>query len=479
MKLSSIATVLLLSFATPGLSAPAASSSDEASVSASATASASSSPAPSAPADSEIGSWIEEQTSYSETALVANINPEGSVTGFIAASPSKSEPDYFYAWTRDSALVIRSVLHMYSTSPSDDTAGLLQDYVTFQLNAMEQDTVCQCLGEPKFNADGSSYTGAWGRPQNDGPAERASAFVLIANALSDNSSYVEDTLTPAIKKDLDYVVEVWEQACFDLWEEVNGVHFYTLMVMRKALKDGAAFLGNSSDAYTSTADEIETKLESFFSADKGYIEVTQELSGGADYKTSGLDTSTLIAANLASLGDGIFTPGSDKILATSLAIKKSFADIYAINSDAGDGISYAIGRYPEDKYDGIGNSEGNPWFLCTLAFAEVYYRAIAEWKSTGSVQVTDVSAEFFQQFDSGAAAGTVYEADSDEFNAVVEALSAEADSYFARVQKHATDNRMSEQIDKDSGEQVGAKDLTWSYAAFITAAAAYGGKPSA
>ncbi|KAI9489050.1 glucoamylase [Zychaea mexicana] len=489
MKLSSVAAALLLTLATPVFSVPlerrAAESSGDSSVpttsaAVSATSAASSSSAPVAsatPADSELASWIDEETTFSQNGILANINPEGSVTGFITASPSKDSPDYFYSWTRDSALTIRSVLHMYNTSPSDDLVAVLKDFVTFQINAMNTDTVCDCLGEPKFNADGSSYTGAWGRPQNDGPAERATAMILIANALNDNSSYVEDTLTPAIKQDLDYVVETWDQTCYDLWEEVNGLHFFTLMVMRRALIDGASFL--SDDSYTSTAQEIETKLDSFY-GDKDYIEVTQQLSGGADYKSSGLDTSTLIAANVAGLGDGIYTPGSDKILATSLAIKEVFSDLYAINADSNStGLSYAIGRYPEDKYDGLGTSEANPWFLCTLAFAELYYRAIDEWKSAGSIEVTDASAAFFQQFDSSAVSGTSYTADSDDFNSIVQAVAAEADTYFARVQKHASDNTMSEQIDRDSGEEVGAKDLTWSYAAFVTAAAAYNGSPSA
>jgi glucoamylase len=28
------------------------------------------------------------------------------------------------------------------------------------------------LGEPKFNIDGTAFTGSWGRPQRDGPALR-------------------------------------------------------------------------------------------------------------------------------------------------------------------------------------------------------------------------------------------------------------------------------------------------------------------
>ncbi|KAL1936130.1 hypothetical protein VTP01DRAFT_264 [Rhizomucor pusillus] len=401
---------------------------------------------------SEIGSFISEESSTSAKKMVANIDPEGAATGFIAASPSKSNPD-----------------------DGSDYEKYLKDYVTFQINAMGESTVCNCLGEPKFNADCTSYTGAWGRPQNDGPATRATAFMLIADALSGNSSYVNDTLTPAIKRDLDYVTSVWQNACYDLWEEVNGVHFYTLMVMRRALKEGASFLGNSS--YSETASFIEDKLQSFYSESDGYVTVTQDNAGGVDYKSSGLDASTLIAANLGGMGDGFFTPGSDKILATSLAIKSAFADLYTINKDNSSGLAPAIGRYPEDKYDGISTSEGNPWFLTTLAFPELYLRAIDEWKAAGSVKVSDISEAFFKQFDLSAVSGTEYSADSKEFANLTAAIKAEAETFFARVQHHITDGSMTEEIDRDSGEQVGAHDLTWSYASFITAAAAYNGSP--
>ena len=40
----------------------------------------------------DIGSWIDSETTYSDKALLANINPEGAVKGFVAASPSTSNP---------------------------------------------------------------------------------------------------------------------------------------------------------------------------------------------------------------------------------------------------------------------------------------------------------------------------------------------------------------------------------------------------
>lgn len=53
------------------------------------------------------------------------------------------------------------------------------------------------------------------RPQNDGPAIRVTTLLLLAKKSSPH--YVENTLRPAILRDLDYIARVWEDPCFDLW----------------------------------------------------------------------------------------------------------------------------------------------------------------------------------------------------------------------------------------------------------------------
>jgi len=42
--------------------------------------------------------------------------------------------------------------------------------------------------------------------------------------------YNPDDPTTVIKADLDYVATHWDAPTFDLWEEVNGTHFYTRLV---------------------------------------------------------------------------------------------------------------------------------------------------------------------------------------------------------------------------------------------------------
>jgi len=51
----------------------------------------------------------------------------------------------------------------------------------------------------------------------------------------------------AIKTDLEYVAHNWQENSFDLWEESNGDNFFTKMVQRKALINGAAFATQMND----------------------------------------------------------------------------------------------------------------------------------------------------------------------------------------------------------------------------------------
>ncbi|CEI99373.1 Putative Glucoamylase A (Fragment) [Rhizopus microsporus] len=405
--------------------------------------------------------WISKQRHISFQGILNNINPPGTPAGFLAASLSTYHPDYYYTWTRDAALVARVLSHLPETEDN-----LLIDYVNFQIHTQGTPTVCNCLGEPKFNPDGSGFSGSWGRPQNDGPAERAITFMRIADRFKGrHDSYINHTIVPALEKDLDYIVRTWEQSCFDLWEEVNGIHFYTLMAIRRALLDGANFLGVNE--YQTAAAKVQKRLDvSFWSSKKNYIQVTHDARSGVS-KPSGLDVSVLLAANMFSTDDGFFTPGSDKILATAAAIEAAFLHEYPINQNLSPDLGTAIGRYPEDVYDGYGLSIANPWFLATAAYAELYYLATNEWKKTG-LTINQINKPFFQRlvhFNEG-----FYSAHSDELEQIIANVSSEADKFLATIQYHQHRNgSMSEQFSRYNGYMQGARDLTWSHAAFISA----------
>lgn len=95
------------------------------------------------------------------------------------------------------------------------------------------------LGEPKFNLDNSIFSGPWGRPQNDGPATAAITLMEFANTYLAAGGSIDvvreniynSTMNPGlapVMKDLLFVASNWSSPSFDLWEEEEGDHFYTV-----------------------------------------------------------------------------------------------------------------------------------------------------------------------------------------------------------------------------------------------------------
>ena len=157
---------------------------------------------------------------------------------------------------------------------------------------------------------------------------------------------------------------------------------------------------------------------------------------------------------------------SDRALANHKTTTDSFRSIYSINNGIAQGVAVSVGRYPEDSYFG-----GNPWYLNTLAAAEQLYDALYTWNRQGSITVTSVSLAFFKDIYSSAAVGT-YASTTLTYSSLYNAVKTYADGYMSVVEKYAQSNgSLSEQFSRSNGQPLSAYDLTWSYAAFLTAAA--------
>jgi len=332
------------------------------------------------------------------------------------------------------------------------------------------------LGEPKFNVDGTAFTGPWGRPQRDGPALRAATLMKFATSyLNVSKSFVTSVLydgqqnsQTVIKADLDYVVQYWNQNGFDLWEEVNDRHFFTTMVQYRSMVEGATFatlMGDSASAskYTNTAASMVSFIQSFWNPSKGFIQAAQN-----NNNRQGLDCGTLLGSLR---GNYIFKPSSQEVLATTNALISSMQNLYGINSANNNG-GYAIGRYPEDVYDGGNVNAGgraNPWFICTTTVAHTLYRSVTDYKSAGSITVTSTSLPMFQRAVPSIATGT-YAAGSAQYNAIITGFNNLGDAFLTIVQNHAMANgSLSEQFGRDNGQETGARDLTWSYESILEA----------
>ena len=162
-----------------------------------------------------------------------------------------------------------------------------------------------------------------------------------------------------------------------------------------------------------------------------------------------------------------------------------------------------LGRYPEDVYRGhstanatagepgsTGGGGGNPWFLCTLAAAETLHRAAAALRAmppSSSLALTPRSRRFYRALLPGLLApppSSSRSADSSApdsvpraspvFAAALARMRDAGDGFLRVARAHADrgSGAMSEQFDSVTGYMRGARDLGWSYAAFLRAARA-------
>ncbi|CAE6530762.1 unnamed protein product [Rhizoctonia solani] len=430
---------------------------------------------------SAVDTYISTQTPISKAGLLANIGADGSKdqgakSGVVIASPSKSNPDYVYCWTRDSALVFKLLVDEYTQGRDTTLNTQIRNWIASQGRIQQVSNPSGSvssggLGEPKFNIDESAFTGAWGRPQRDGPALRATTIITYANSLGTSDSYVTGTLWPLLKLDLDYVAQYWNSTGFDLWEEVSGSSFFTTAVQHRALREGAKFataLGDSTRAstYTTQAANALCFLQSYWNPTAKFA--SSNVNGGSVVR-SGLDANSILAsihtfdAN-AGCDAVTFQPCSDKALANHKAVVDSFRATYALNSGKAANAAVAVGRYKEDSYYG-----GNPWYLCTAAAAEQLYDALYTWNKQGSLVITATSLDFFKQLYSSAAVGT-FASSTTQYTAITAAVKTYADGFLAIVQQYqGSGGALAEQYSRSNGSPLSAADLTWSYASTLTA----------
>lgn len=378
--------------------------------------------------------------------VIANATRPDVRPGMVVASPSRSNPDYYYDWVRDTALTYRSLVDLYELKKDPKIKKMIFTWIEAEAYRQNQPTFTG-LGEPKYFINGAGYTGGWGRPQNDGPALRAITMIKFARLLLNegNTDYVVKTLyhgvIPAdsvIKKDLEYVGHHWREPSFDLWEEEMGMHFYTLLSQHTALQEGAKLAKELGDGGAAEFYEQQSALiasfikDAFIDSEIGIKTTIRRVNGGLGYKHSNLDVAPLLALLHNSPYQKIFSMRSAPVKKYIATLTNTFADLYPINK-AFPELGVGIGRYPEDRYDGYQTSGvGNPWFLSTLGLGEYYCQLRNEAKSA-------------------------------KFNDDIE-------KQFARAIFHSDRNgSLSEQFNYNDGHMQGAIELTWSHNSFLTA----------
>ncbi|KAM0547551.1 hypothetical protein ACHAPJ_010295 [Fusarium lateritium] len=426
---------------------------------------------------SNLDRFIAKEADVSIKGVLANIGADGkraqgAAPGAVVASPSRSDPDYWYTWTRDSALtykvLIERLIHGDKTLQRK-----VDEYVSTQAKLQGVSNPSGGpesggLGEPKFNVNLTAFTGSWGRPQRDGPPLRATALTLYANWLISrgDSSKAVKKVWPVIEKDLAYTVKFWNRTGYDLWEEINGSSFFTLSASHRALVEGASLakkLGKSCPDCATSAPRVLCFVQNFWTG--SYIDSNINVKDGR----KGLDANSILSSihtfdPQAKCTDATFQPCSSRALSNHKAVVDSFRSIYGVNKNRGRGKAAAVGRYSEDVY-----YDGNPWYLTTLAAAEQLYAAVYQWNKVGSVTVDEVSLPFFRDLIPKVTKGT-YRKNTKTYRSIINAVKSYADGFVSVVQAYTPkDGSLAEQFDKSTGSPKSAVHLTWSYASFVSA----------
>jgi glucoamylase len=458
-----------------------------------------------------LDSWIKSEARFAVGAILSAVSATNLVKerpgfgqrvaprpGSVLASPVPAsydpDPDYFFHWFRDSAIILDALRVAQAEGLETQTAvDRLREFAEFsralrELDGRElvrngrfrekvqpsflqyvrpDDEISAVFGgrvlaEARVNPEGTLDFTRWARPQNDGPALEVLALLRWRDALPDLDEDIQAGILEFVMGDLEFIRARVNERCFDIWEEECGYHYYTQLAQVEALVQGADWLEEAGDAARghacrSAADELAPSLDSFWSARDGYTRSRTGVAGGAPEKA--LDISVILGVLHVGRKEGTHSVLDPRAQATLSALEDLFDAEYAVNRKRPPERGPAMGRYASDAYFG-----GNPWYLATLAAAEFYFTLAIALKSGGAMPETSENERFRRR---------LIAVDGARGNSDFAAAALErGDTFMRTVQAYTpAGGDLSEQFDRATGAQTSAKHLAWSYAAFITAAA--------
>jgi glucoamylase len=434
--------------------------------------------------------WIDREYAHAATAMLRSISARDivkvrsgfgqtvtPVAGSIVASPVPAswdpDPDYFFHWFRDSAIVIDAVRLLYEAGHLGvEALTYFGDFVRFSLSlkALDGRTLVESphwrlkvlpdfvqylrgddlltvsgdavYADARVNPDGTLDISRWTRPQHDGPPLRALTVSRWLRTLRTRPQRAGEpvlggTLADAerlLRTDLALTAVHWREPSLDIWEEELGHHYYTLRVSAAALNEGAEWLGRagetqSAEALRAEASAVHETLDRYWLADAGYYRSRIMPPGVASTKL--LDFAVLLAAIHAGGDENLHSVRDPRMQATLARLEALFDRLYPINRSRPRERAPAMGRYEGDVY-----FSGGAYYFSTLGAAQFCFMA-AGAHARGSEERR--------------------------------AWGARGDAYLETVRAFTPPSGdLSEQFDQRTGEQTSAKHLAWSYAAFIS-----------
>jgi GH15 family glucan-1,4-alpha-glucosidase len=365
--------------------------------------------------------------------ILSNLNCFG---GIRAASSSHldgySNDAYSYCWPRDGAIVS---LYQFKKG----RVGFARSFCDFIVKSIKNDG---SLPQRVFCDAKSSVAPGWTDQYEDGSDAQRDQIAMVLKLLCKLSEYDGDfeNYKKSIRKLSDGLINSKGKTSFDLWEEVKGYHFYTSSAILSSLYDSLKF-----EYYSKNKKRVEMIKNSIFDVKKslvnfkgfddfncGFIKSdcyrSEDSKIVREYKKTLLDSSVIMAfvyfSDIADEIKGLRYPFDFKDFdKTFQMLVSGFRDMYGVNKNLKSScVAPFVGRYFEDKYDGVGFAGGNPWPILTAVFGSYCY-----------LRRDRIKGRLF------------------------------LDNLFSVVDsKKGFDFMFSEQIDKDKGGFRGANNLTWS-----------------
>lgn len=437
-----------------------------------------------------LATWINVQELSSWNHLLENISPRmpkspgepAPVAGIVVAALQTKDPDYYFHWVRDSALVMSTVAEAYELRrPYTSAAEFSKQFDDFlSLSRHLQGVPSRFgLGEPRYTVSGELDTLPWSRPQYDGPALRALSVLeyFKAEAARQTVDPARDALArEVLETDLDYLTTVWNQRGFDVWEELRADNYQTRLIQLAALEQGAAWLEARADApkrvtrYREIAQQLEPLLDDHWDPTRGFLrsQLAIAATDGYTQKKTDLDSEVIVAVVDADLAGGPNSVLDDRVQATVAVLEELFRDSFPIDREANIGLAY--GRYRGDTYYG-----GNAFVFITADYATFYYRLARRLQAGAELAVSVRNLNFLRSALAAPVAaslkvGATATPGSALHHALIEAFRNKAELILERVRVSTpADGQMYEQIDKRTGLPASSRGTAWSHAAFLSA----------
>ena len=437
-----------------------------------------------------LAEWLPVQEQQSWQHLLENISPQmpklageaPPVAGIVVAALQLKDPDYYFHWVRDSALIMRATAEAFSLHrPYTNRAIFERQFSDFlKLSRRLQLTPSQYgLGEPRYTVAGEVDTLPWSRPQYDGPALRALtvlSYLKVDEAAGLTDQQTRSLAQTVLQTDLDFVTAVWNQRGFDVWEELRADSYHTRLVQLAALEQGADWLAHHGQSpelvshYRTIAHSLEPLLDDHWDPTRGFLrsQLAIVATDGYTAKKTDLDSQVIVAVVDADRAGPEYSVLDDRVQATVAVLEDLYRESYPINRNQEVGLGY--GRYAGDVYFG-----GNPWVFITADFATFYYRLALRLQQGASLTVSDRNMMFLRAVlppASGAELrrGVTLAPGSTMHRELIGALTMKAERILDRLKSSTPDDgQMYEQIDRQTGRPASSRGIGWSHAAFLSA----------